>query len=360
VMCLPLRALAPAKINLGLFVGPVRPDGRHELVSVMQSISLADELALEGAPGADSDEVVCPGVSGENLAARALASFREATAWEAPPLRLTIDKRIPIAAGLGGGSADAAAALRLAQAASGLGDEGLLLALAKELGADVPAQVTPGRHLACGAGEILQTLPDPVSLFGVLVLVPLLEALQGGREGEASQGGGATGGEASQGEGEAGGDTSQGRGEVGREISQGRGGAGQAAMLSTAEVYAAADRLGLVRDASVLTERRDALGSAFELGAALPSEECLLHNDLQAASIELCPEIELVLVRVREAGAEVAFVSGSGPTVVGLFARANGLARAERAAAGLAGLEPAPLTAVPVDAGFAAVQRLRT
>ncbi|HTA11915.1 MAG TPA: hypothetical protein VK765_00740, partial [Solirubrobacteraceae bacterium] len=71
------RALAPAKINLGLFVGPVRDsDGRHELVSVMQSISLADELTLRTAPaGTVEDEVVCPGVAGnprENLAARAL------------------------------------------------------------------------------------------------------------------------------------------------------------------------------------------------------------------------------------------------------------------------------------------------
>jgi 4-diphosphocytidyl-2-C-methyl-D-erythritol kinase len=170
VIDLPLRALAPAKINLGLFLGPTRPDSRHELVSVMQSISLADELTLEPAPEASADEVLCPGVPGENLAARALASFRAATAWDAPPLRLTIDKRIPVAAGLGGGSADAAAALRLAQAASGRGDEGLLFVLASELGADVPAQVVPGRWLATGAGEVLEALPDPFSPFGVLVL----------------------------------------------------------------------------------------------------------------------------------------------------------------------------------------------
>ena len=74
---LPLRALAPAKINLGLFVGPTRSDGRHELVSVMQSISLADELRLEWAPaGSGRDEVVCEGVVGENLASRALELFR--------------------------------------------------------------------------------------------------------------------------------------------------------------------------------------------------------------------------------------------------------------------------------------------
>jgi 4-diphosphocytidyl-2-C-methyl-D-erythritol kinase len=298
---LPLRALAPAKINLGLFVGPTRSDGRHELVSVMQSISLADELTLEAAPpGAGHDEVVCPGVAGENLAARALVLFRESTGWEGPGVRLTIDKRIPVAAGLGGGSADAAAALRLASAASGLGDEGLLVALAEELGADVPAQMTPGRWLATGAGERLQALPDPVSPLGVLVLA-------------------------------------------------------QAAQLSTAEVYTTADRLGPRRDVLDLQERREALCRALELGAALPDRAELLHNDLQVAAVELCPAIESALEQAGGVGAESAFVSGSGPTVVGLFARANGLARSERAAAGLAGREPAPLAAVSVNSGFADV-----
>ncbi|MGH2875220.1 MAG: 4-(cytidine 5'-diphospho)-2-C-methyl-D-erythritol kinase, partial [Solirubrobacteraceae bacterium] len=140
--------MAPAKVNLGLFLGPIRTeDGRHELVTVMQSISLADELSLEWAPaGAERDETVCPGVEGapgENLAARALAGFRAATGWNAPPLRLSIDKRIPVAAGLGGGSADAAGALRLARHASGLGDERLLRELGAVLGADVPAQIAP-------------------------------------------------------------------------------------------------------------------------------------------------------------------------------------------------------------------------
>jgi 4-diphosphocytidyl-2-C-methyl-D-erythritol kinase len=305
-LALPLRASAPAKINLGLFVGPTRPDGRHQLASVMQSISLADELLLQAAPpGTEHDEVVCDAVAGENLAARALELFRAATGWDAPPLQLQIDKRIPIAAGLGGGSADAAATLRLAIAASGLGDLDLLFVLAAELGADVPAQVTPGRWLASGAGEQLQALPDPVSPLGVLVLA-------------------------------------------------------QASGLSTAEVYATADRIGIAHDARNLEEHREMLVKAFELGSAMPAEASLLHNDLQASAVSLCPAIEKTLLEAREAGAETAFVSGSGPTVVALFGRANGLSRAERAAAGLAGREPAALAAVSVDGDFARVQPLGT
>jgi len=308
---LPARALAPAKINLGLFLGPTRAeDGRHELVSVMQSISLADELTLDWAPaGVAHDEVVCPGVPAApagNLAAAALSAFRAATGWKAPPLRLSIVKRIPVAAGLGGGSADAAAALRLASHASGLGDEALLRALGAALGADVPAQIAPGRWLATGAGERLEALPDPnPESFGLLVLPA-------------------------------------------------------AAGLRTAEVYAQADRLGLGRSSEALEQRHRALRGALELSAAVPVARELLENDLQRAAISLCPEIALALGQAREAGVDLALVSGSGPTVVGLFAHANGLGRAERAAAGLASERrsagaPAPICATPVDAVFARV-----
>ncbi|HEV2944456.1 MAG TPA: hypothetical protein VGX26_05035 [Solirubrobacteraceae bacterium] len=301
---LPARALAPAKINLGLFLGPMRAeDGRHELVTVMQSVSLADELTLEWAgTGVEGDEVLCPGVSGppgDNLAAAALRAFREATDWDAPPLRLSIDKRIPVAAGLGGGSADAAAALRLARHASGLGDDRLLHELGAQLGADVPAQIVPGRWLATGAGEVLERLPDPnPEWFGLLILPAGAE-------------------------------------------------------LSTAAVYAEADRLGVGRPAAELEDRRGALRAALELSAPLPAASELLENDLGQAAISLCPEIAAALEEVREAGAEIALVSGSGPTVVGLFAHANGLGRAQRAAAGLAGRLTAPVCAIPVDAPFA-------
>jgi len=276
----------------------------------MQSISLADELTLERAPvGAQQDEVSCPGVSGElteNLAARALRAFRAATGWDAPPLRLSIVKRIPVAAGLGGGSADAAAALRLARHVSGLGEDQLLRELGVALGADVPAQIVPGRWLAGGAGELLEALPDPnPASFGLLVLPA-------------------------------------------------------AAGLSTAEVYAEADRLGLVRSSEALRQRRFALRRALELSAAVPAASELLDNDLQRAAISLYPVLTAALGQAREAGADIALLSGSGPTVVGLFPHANGLGRAERAAAGLTADRrssgtPAPICATPVDATFARV-----
>jgi 4-diphosphocytidyl-2-C-methyl-D-erythritol kinase len=299
------RALAPAKVNLGLFLGPTRAeDGMHELATVMQSISLADELILELAPaGAAEDEIRCPGVSApprENLAGAALRAFRAATGWGAPPLRLSIVKRIPVAAGLAGGSADAAAALRWVRHASGLGDEQLLLALAADLGADVPAQLTPGRWLATGAGERLDGLPDPNPPLALLVL-PV------------------------------------------------------AAELSTAAVYAEADRLDLGRGPHVLEDRRRELRAALELGAPVPAVRELLRNDLEPAAVSLCPQIAEALREAREAGAEEALVSGSGPTVVGLFARANGFGRAQRAAAGLTGRVPVPICATSVDATFARV-----
>jgi 4-diphosphocytidyl-2-C-methyl-D-erythritol kinase len=299
------RALAPAKVNLGLFVGPRRArDARHELASVMQSISLADELTLEPLGddhgGSGRDVLVCPDLPGapqENLAARALAAFRAATGWQAPPQRLTVTKRIPVAAGLGGGSADAAATLRLARRASGLGDEPLLRELAAGLGADVPAQVAPGRWLATGAGELLTALPEPLPALELLVLP-------------------------------------------------------SSDQLSTADVYAAADRLGGERDEHELEQLAEQLRVAAQLGAPLPAARELLHNDLQQAAVSLRPQIARVLATVEEAGAE-ALVSGSGPTVLALFAHANAAGRRARAEAALAGVAPAPIAARSVGGDFA-------
>jgi 4-diphosphocytidyl-2-C-methyl-D-erythritol kinase len=161
-----VRELAPAKVNLCLYLGPLRADGRHELLSVMQAITLCDELEMTDG---DGDEVLCPGVDAPNLVATVLAAFRQATGWEGPPQRIEIVKRIPVAAGMGGGSADAAAALRLLARRSGLGDGGLLHELACELGSDVAGQLRPGRVLVRGGGERVEQLADPTP-FGVLVL----------------------------------------------------------------------------------------------------------------------------------------------------------------------------------------------
>ena len=118
-------------------------DGLHPLVS-RRAAGLARRRARARAGAtATRDEVVCPGVEGENLAARALAAFREATGWDGPPQRLTIAKRVPVAAGMGGGSADAAAALRLAAAAAGhdRSDGAAARSSRSALGADVPSQL---------------------------------------------------------------------------------------------------------------------------------------------------------------------------------------------------------------------------
>jgi 4-diphosphocytidyl-2-C-methyl-D-erythritol kinase len=163
-----LRCRAPGKINLCLFVGRPRDDGYHSLVSLIQPVSLADELTLDPADG-DGDEVICPGVEGENLAARALALYREA-GWSGPAVRLTITKRVPVAGGMGGGSADAAGALRLVAAAAQSEDRALLARLAQRLGSDVDALVDSQRCVIAGVGHRVIDLPDPVP-FGIL-LVP--------------------------------------------------------------------------------------------------------------------------------------------------------------------------------------------
>ncbi len=284
-LTLPLRAPAPAKINLGLFIGPLTANGRHELVSVMQSISLADELTLELAgEGALKDEVDCPDVPGaplENLAARALRGFRELTGWEAPPLRLSVRKRFPVAAGLGGGSADAAATLRLLASAAGFDASAPeLLALAARLGSDVPAQVRPGRWLVSATGDGLEELAAPEPPPGILVVA------------------------------------------VG-------------AALSTAAVYSEADRLRTPRSSEELAVLRGRLARESAPSGGLPPAE-LLANDLEGAARGLCPEIDDAMRSVSRTGAERVLVSGSGPTVLGLFAGDHGPRRAERAADQLA------------------------
>jgi 4-diphosphocytidyl-2-C-methyl-D-erythritol kinase len=267
-----MRIHAPAKLNLCLFLGPRRGDGLHELCSLFEPLALAD--AIEVAAG-ERDEVLCLGVEGENLAAQALAALRE-RGWREPPLRIEIEKRIPVAAGLGGGSADAAAVLRLARDASEDFPDGVpdLAAIAAELGADVPSQIDPALALVQGVGERVERLPAPPS--HVVLLLP--------------------------------------------------GGGG----LNTGAVFAEADRLGLGRGEAELAELATRLRRAAGSGASPLSYADLLANDLEPAALSLRPEIGEALDALRGAGAPLAFMSGSGPTAVGLFAD---LAEARDAAA---------------------------
>ena len=203
------------------------------------------------------DAVTCPGVSEPNLCRTALEAFRSESGVTLPPLEVTVEKRIPVAAGLGGGSADAAAVLRAANEAAGapLGADALRR-LARRVGADTPSQIEPRHALVRGAGEIV----EPVALPPMaLVLVPADEG------------------------------------------------------LSTAEVYREADRLEATR-ASLDPERVRALA-----GRPLRDLAAALENDLQAAAVSLRPELSGSIELLERAGAAAALITGSGPTVFGVF-----------------------------------------
>ena len=219
---------------------------------------------------AAADEVVCPAIEGENLAARALAALREA-GWTREPLRIEIEKRMPVAAGLGGGSADAAAVLRLAR-----GEVAELEQIALGLGADVPSQLVPALALVRGVGERVSRLPAPVP--HAVVLLP--------------------------------------------------GGGG----LATAEVFAEADRLGLGRSVEELDALATRLLAAAGTGASPLAYAELLGNDLEPAARAIRPDVGDALEDLRAAGAPLALMTGSGPTAFGLF---EDLAAAQAAAARL-------------------------
>ena len=157
------RIPAPAKINLALVVGPAREDGKHEVLTVLQRVDLADRVEL-----APAERLVVGGFPDDTLVRRALELVAEEAGVE-PRWRATIAKRIPPAAGLAGGSSDAAAALRLANETLGLPDD-RLHAVAARLGADVPFFLRPGPQLGTGDGSDLVPLDLPQDFFVLLVL----------------------------------------------------------------------------------------------------------------------------------------------------------------------------------------------
>lgn len=153
-----LVTLAPAKVNLVLRVGPRRPDGYHDLLTLMVPLDLADrvEVTVHGRPGGVSCRVPGrPELDGpENLAARAAALVKERFGRpEAVAIR--ISKRIPVTAGLGGGSSDAAAVIRVLARAFRIGDPRALAEVALATGSDVPFFLGPGPAWARGRGERL-------------------------------------------------------------------------------------------------------------------------------------------------------------------------------------------------------------
>ena len=291
-----VRCLAPAKVNLCLYLGPARSsDGRHELVTVFQALSLADVVWLDVLDGDGPDEVRCPGVSGDNLAAAALRALR-GRGWGGPRVRVTIEKRIPVAAGMAGGSADAAAALRLAMAiAPGRAEE--LDAIAAGLGADVPSQLTPGLSVGTGAGELVEPYPE-LGPCACLVL-PSPHA------------------------------------------------------LSTPAVFREADRLGLPRSSDELALSYAEVSAGLSAGR-LP--DALLVNDLEPAAVSLCPSVGEALEDLRAVDATVTLVCGSGPTVAGMWWGEEAAEQAAAAADRLRERHPRAVTATPVNPGFAAAE----
>jgi 4-diphosphocytidyl-2-C-methyl-D-erythritol kinase len=158
--------LALAKLNLALVVGPTRPDGRHEIATVLQRISLADRIRVKPADGLEIE-----GFAEDTLVRRALETLA-ATADADAAWRVRIDKQIPVAAGLGGGSSDAAAALLLANDTLPRPlDAAALHLLAAELGADVPFFLTEGPQLGEGDGTVLQLIALPQE-YWILLLLP--------------------------------------------------------------------------------------------------------------------------------------------------------------------------------------------
>jgi 4-diphosphocytidyl-2-C-methyl-D-erythritol kinase len=277
----------PAKINLQLAVGPLRPDGYHGLVTVFHAIGLFDMVSVAAAE-ADSVAVTGEGAGqvpadGDNLALRAVRALRAVVAAQAGPgVAVTINKRIPVAAGLAGGSADAAAAL---VACNELWRAGLpvreLCEVAAGVGSDVAFAVLGGTAVGRGRGERLTPALMPAARYHWVL------AFADGA-------------------------------------------------LSTPEVYGALDRLraadggaGKAAEPELSTELMAALraGDPERLGRSL-------SNDLQAPAISLFPALRKTLDVGRESGALGALVSGSGPTCLFL---ARGAGHATDLAVALSG-----------------------
>jgi 4-diphosphocytidyl-2-C-methyl-D-erythritol kinase len=290
----------PAKLNLQLAVGPPRADGYHDLVTVFHAVSLFDEVT---ARPAERDAVSVSGEGadrvpedGDNLALRAVAALRAEVDQKTPAgdagVHITIVKRIPVAAGLAGGSADAAAALVACNELWGAGaGQPQLLEIAARVGSDVAFALLGGTAVGRGRGERLTPALAPATPYhwvlafadGQLSTPAVYAALDRLRAAEAG---------------------------------------GSAAKRPSAAKHGAAEP---ALDAALMSALRS--GDARQLGRAL-------SNDLQPAALSLFPALRKTLAAGLELGALGALVSGSGPTCLFLAASAD---RALDLAASLAG-----------------------
>ncbi|MDH2428718.1 4-(cytidine 5'-diphospho)-2-C-methyl-D-erythritol kinase [Sphaerisporangium sp. TRM90804] len=254
----------PAKVNLQLSVGPPRDDGYHDLVNVFHAVSLFDEVTASR-PEKDEITVEVGGgfagqvpVDGENLAARAAVALA-ARAGRSPAVRLRIHKTIPVAGGMAGGSADAAAALVACDRLWGLGTpREELMEIAAGIGSDVPFALLGGTAVGTGRGENLTPVPAAGRYHWVFALA------EGG--------------------------------------------------LSTPKVYAECDRIReATGEPAAWPERSEPLMAALAAGD-VKALGATLVNDLQPAAVMLCRPLARTLAAGRERGALGALVSGSGPT----------------------------------------------
>jgi 4-diphosphocytidyl-2-C-methyl-D-erythritol kinase len=255
---------APAKINLSLSVGRLRSDGYHSLSTVFCAVSLFDELTAAPAEGLGVSIVgeALAGVpaDGRNLAVRAARALAEEAGVE-PRVALSLRKSVPVAGGMAGGSADAAAALVACDALWGTGlDSGALARIGATLGSDVPFALHGGLALGTGRGEVLTPVLGPGATFEWVVAL-------------------ADGG------------------------------------LSTPAVYAELDRQRSAAAVPALASRPDAVLAALRAGDAARLGRALA-NDLQPAALALRPELSRTLAAGLDLGALGGVVSGSGPTCV--------------------------------------------
>ena len=273
-----VTASAPGKTNLFFAVGPLQEDGFHDVASVYLALDLREEVTVTPAASwsvsvtgnVSADQIASVPTDESNLVVKAAKHVAELAGVDAQPVSFTINKHVPVAGGMGGGSADAAAALAAVDAlwCTGVDEK---LSESVELGADVPFALAGGIAIGLGRGEVLTQIEAVRPIH--LVLVTSDEG------------------------------------------------------LSTPAVYRRLDELRAARgidpklaaEATVPADLIRALQTGDQTALA-----SLLKNDLQEAALDLRPDLKKSIDAGLAAGAIAGFVSGSGPTIAFLVADADG------------------------------------